>query len=51
MNAEGSGVTRSPTAPRADTEPAWSPDGQRVAFQSNRDGNLEIYVIDADGTG
>ncbi|MFQ3535516.1 MAG: protein kinase [Aggregatilineales bacterium] len=32
-------------------DPAWSPDGSRIAFQSKRDGNLEIYVINADGTG
>lgn len=29
----------------------WSPDGQRLAFMSNRDGNDEIYVVRADGTG
>ena len=34
-----------------DTTPAWSPGGRKLAFQSNRDGNNEIYVIDADGTG
>ncbi|MFQ5795298.1 MAG: TolB family protein [Candidatus Bipolaricaulia bacterium] len=28
------------------TDPAWSPDGTRVAFVSNRDGNLEIYIVD-----
>src|SRR5215204_7802946 len=33
-----------------DTTPAWSPGGRKLAFQSNRDGNNEIYVIDADGT-
>ncbi len=32
-------------------DPAWSPDGTRIAFQSKRDGNQEIYVINADGTG
>jgi tRNA A-37 threonylcarbamoyl transferase component Bud32 len=32
-------------------DPAWSPDGRRIAFQSRRDGNLEIYVINLDGTG
>jgi Tol biopolymer transport system component len=29
--------------------PAWSPDGSRLAVVSRRDGNPEIYVIDADG--
>src|SRR5262249_4417131 len=27
------------------------PDGKRIAFTSNRDGNYEIYVMSADGTG
>ena len=28
----------------------WSPDGSRIAFTSARDGNFEIYVMDADGS-
>jgi len=31
--------------------PAWSPDGQRIAFSSNHEGNSEIYVAAAAGTG
>ena len=30
--------------------PAWSPDGGKIAFVSVRDGNPEIYVMDADGS-
>ena len=35
---------------RSDYSPAWSPDGQRIAFVSFRDGNYEIYVMNADGS-
>ena len=31
--------------------PAWSPDGTKIAFTSDQGGNLDIYVINADGTG
>ena len=31
--------------------PAWSPDGRKLAFVSGRDGNSEIYVMNADGSG
>jgi len=27
----------------------WSPDGRRIIFQSVRDGNFEVYQVDADG--
>ncbi len=35
---------------RPNWAPAWSPDGRRAAFVSERDGNPEVYVMDADGT-
>jgi Tol biopolymer transport system component len=31
-------------------EPAWSPDGSRIAFTSNRTGRSGIYVMHADGS-
>lgn len=31
--------------------PAWSPDGSKMAFYSAADGNNDIYVVNADGTG
>lgn len=40
------------TGPSAanDYDPAWSPDGTKIAFTSDRDGNNEVYVMNADGT-
>jgi len=32
------------------TEPAFSPDGSRIAFTTTRDGQPEVYLMDADGT-
>jgi Tol biopolymer transport system component len=37
--------------PAVDAEPDWSPEGKKIAFTTDRDGgNLEIYVMNADGT-
>ena len=29
--------------------PSWSPDGSRIVFASDRDGDFEIYLMDRDG--
>jgi len=50
MNANGSGLQRLTTDPAIDNLPTWSPDGARIAFNTNRDGNWEIYVMNADGS-
>jgi dipeptidyl aminopeptidase/acylaminoacyl peptidase len=33
-----------------DSAPAWSPDGRQIAFESNLDGDMEIFVMNADGS-
>jgi len=33
-----------------DSTPDWSPDGTKIAFSTNRDGNYNVYVMNADGT-
>jgi predicted small metal-binding protein len=47
MDADGSGPTRLTNNPADDREPAWSPDGSKIAFARN----FEIYVMDATGSG
>lgn len=32
--------------PADDRDPAWSPDGQRIAFASRRDGNWDLYILE-----
>ena len=49
MDADGRNKKRLTWAEGSDFWPVWSPDGERIAFVSERDGGYEIYVMDADG--
>ena len=37
------------TEPNKDSAPFWSPDGKWILFTSERDGNKEVYIMDAQG--
>ena len=41
MNADGTNPINLTNHPAADTQPDWSPDGLRIVFSSNRDGDWE----------
>jgi Tol biopolymer transport system component/uncharacterized membrane protein len=44
-------VLRLTNSPSADVQAAWGPRMDRIAFTSNRDGQNEIYIMNADGSG
>jgi TolB protein len=50
MNPDGSGLINLTNDPASDIYPAWSPDGTKIAFVSDRGGAYDLYVMNADGT-
>ncbi len=51
MNVDGTDIRRLTNSPGIDTEPVFSPDGKKLAFVSERSGNLDIYTMNLDGSG
>ncbi len=52
MNSDGSNLQRLTETEAAEDHPAWSPDGRKISFDADYDGDgfYEIYTLDADGT-
>jgi Tol biopolymer transport system component len=51
MNQNGTGLRQLTDNADFDFDREWSPDGQKIAFQSDRGLFSEIFVMNADGTG
>jgi Tol biopolymer transport system component len=51
MKTDGRGVMRLTRDGKSIQSMAWSTDGERLLFSSERTGNGDIYVMNADGTG
>jgi Tol biopolymer transport system component len=47
---DGSGRSTLTEGPFRDESPHWSPDGSRIAFQSDRGGRMEIWSVRPDGS-
>lgn len=50
MDADGTNLRQLTSNSVHDRDPAWSPDGTKIAFSSARGGSRDIYVMDADGS-
>jgi TolB protein len=50
MNVDGTGVAQLTSNGFDDFDPTWSPDGSKIAFTTQRDGDLDIYVMNDDGS-
>ena len=50
MDVDGTHVRRVSRGDWYDFLPRWSPDGQRIAFTSSRDGSLGVYSMKLDGS-
>ena len=50
VRADGTGLRQVTGDPAVDRLPRWAPDGERIAYSSNRTGDLQIWTVRADGS-
>jgi TolB protein len=50
INAGGTNLTRLTRSPWPEFDATWSPDGTQIAFRSERGGDPEIWLMNADGS-
>jgi len=50
VNADGTSLTRLTRHPAEEFDPAWSPDGKKIAFSRFAGRRYQVFVMDADGS-
>jgi len=45
IHPDGSNLTQLTSTPWNEIHPSWSPDGRKLAFSSDKEGNYDIYVL------
>lgn len=49
VSAQGGTAVQLTTQASYEANPVWSPDGEQIAFASDRNGNFDLFIMSADG--